>query len=145
MSHIKHFLEEISVELGFGGEINEHVLLEGNARMKSYEHQVAKGDKYDNDQFSVPMDGQVLSYLRCLVERDVQNFYDDPEGLEADFGPDGNQLHDRKERLRFGIAMQLDMLRKAAAALHLDWDEVVALEATQYEIKRVEFYLSGNE
>lgn len=145
MSHIKNYLEDISVELGYDGEINDHVRREGAVRMRSNEHQVAKGDKYDNDQFTVPMDGQALCYLRCLVERDVQMLYDDPNGQEVDFGEAGNAEHSRTERLRIGVAMQLQMMKNAAAALHLDWDEVVAQESTDFERVRIEQILRGEE
>lgn len=35
MSNIKRYLEDISVELGFGGEINETTILEGEKQMKT--------------------------------------------------------------------------------------------------------------
>jgi hypothetical protein len=50
MSHIKNYLEDISVELGYDGEINDHVRREGEVRLRSSEHQVGKGDKYEDDE-----------------------------------------------------------------------------------------------
>lgn len=138
MSATKRYLEDISVEIGYDGEINEHVLREAETRQRSVRDQVAKGATYNEDEFNVPMDGQVLCYLRCVVERDVQNLYDDPEGLAVSFGEEGDKKYTLAQRTAIGVAQQLDILKKAVATLHLDWDEVVEQESTPFERSRIE-------
>ena len=143
MSHIKNYLEDISVELGYDGEINDHVRREGEVRLRSSEHQVGKGDKYEDDQFTVPMDGQVLCRLRCMVEEAVQMLYYNPNDHAVDYGEVGNAKYKMKELIQHGVVMALDVLKKTAETLHLDWDEVVQQESTDFERVRIDQIMRG--
>lgn len=90
---------------------------------------------YDEDKSLVPLDGNVVCYLRMLIERDVQAFYDDPYGV----------CYDPSTTLTLGtsIRMQYWQLRRACHQLKIDWDEVVQQEANPVEIKRMDELLES--